>query len=239
MKTYYSCLFILTFFISCDSNSEIATQGAASRAISNRNATELPGNIDNPYDEAGWIHNELFESYYASGSKPITVSGIVTSVEALADINTNFKTINTSTYHSVSSARVQYILEHKSTCVSDVISNSSLTSGAKLSLTTFINSLVATFETESNCDVLYNYVVAYEKKIINDSSLTTRDKQIILITTSIARHTAYLAKKKPKKNTDPDWTILVGNIIASADGAEYGTSESVIEGLVTGIAQNQ
>lgn len=238
MKTFYSCLFILTFFISCDSDSEIASQRTVNSVITSRIATELPGNIDNPYDEAGWVHNEIFESYYASGIKPTTISGIVERVEVLADANVNFKAIKTATYHNVSATRVQYILDRKSTCVTDVISNSSLTQGAKSSLTTFINSLVTTFATESNCDVLYNYVVAYEKNIISDSSLTGKDKQIILITTSVARHSAYLAKKRPKKNTDPDWTILVGNVIAATDGAEYGMAEAITEGLVAGIASN-
>jgi len=239
MKTFYSCLFILTFFISCDSDSKSESKNTSDSAIANRIMTELPGNIDNPYDEVGWVHNELFESFYVSLSKPTTISGIVDRVETLANANANFKAIKTTNYHAVSVARVQYILDRKSTCVTDVISNSSLTLVAKLSLSTFINSLVATFETESNCDVLYNYVVAYEKNIINNSSLTGRDKQIILITTSVARHSAYLAKKRPKKNTDPDWTVLVGNVIAAADGAEYGMAEGVTEGLVTGIAQNQ
>ena len=238
MKTFYSCLFILTFFISCDSDSEITTLSNANRAISNRNATELPGNIENPYDEAGWVHNELFESYYASGTKPTTVVGIVENVEALADANPNFRAIKTTTYHPVSAARIQYILDHKSTCVTDVVSNSSLTAGAKLSLTAFINSLMVTFQTESNCDVLYNYVATYEKGIISNTAFTSRDKQIILITTSVARHTAYLAKKKPKKNTDPDWTVLIGHVVAAVDGAENGMAESITMGLATGIAQN-
>ena len=239
MKTFYSCLFILTFIISCDSDSEIASQRTVNSITTNRIVSELPGNIDNPYDEAGWVHNEIFESYYASGIKPTTISGIVDRVEILADANVNFKAIKTATYHNVSAARVQYILDNKSSCVKDVISNSSLTTGAKFSLTTFINSLVATFETESNCDVLYNYVAAYEKNIINDASFTARDKQIMLITTSVARHTAYLAKKRPKKNTDPDWTVLILHLAAVLDGADKGMAEGITEGLVVGIASNQ
>ena len=234
MKTFYSCLFILTFFISCDGDSEITSPINANRAIFNRNATELPGNIENPYDEAGWVHNELFESYYASGNKPTTIVGIVENVEALADANPNFRAIKTTTYHPVSVARIQYILDHKNTCVTDVVSNSSLTAVAKSSLTAFINSLMVTFQTESNCDALYNYVATYEKSIVNNPAFTLRDKQIILTTTSVARHTVYLARKKPKKNTDPDWTVLIGHVVAAADGAENGMAESITMGLATG-----
>ena len=227
----------MTFFTSCTTDSDTAQQDAIT-TVTNRTVNLLPGNNTNPYDEAGWLHNELFESYYASGNLPTSISGIANRVEAIADANAGFSAIKTSTYHVVSTERVQYILDHKNTCINDVISASSLTAKAKLSLGTFINSLVVVFDTETNCDVLYKFVADYESGIINDSLLTARDKQIMLITTSIARHSAYLAKKKPKKNTDPDWTVLVGNVVAATDGAEYGMAESVTEALVAGIAQN-
>lgn len=238
MKTIYSCLFILTFFISCDTTSDSKSEGIINRELTNRTSNELPGYNANPYDEAGWVHNELFESYYESSSKPTSISGIISRVETLADFNSNFSKIKTSNYHTVSPERINYILEHKSTCVADIIDNSTLTAKGKLSLSNFINSLTLTFDHESSCDVLYTFVVNYEKTVLEDSILPARDKQIILTTTAVARHSSYLAKKKPKKNTDPDWTILVGNVIAAADGAEYGIAESVTEGLVAGIASN-
>ncbi len=238
MKNIYSCLFILTFFISCDSASDTKSESIMHRELTSRIANELPGYAANPYDEAGWIHNELFESYYESGTLPKSVTNIISSVQTLADGNPNFNAIKTLSYHPVSVERVNYILEHKNTCVTDIISNSTLTTRGKLSLTTFINSLVFTFDTESSCDVLYKFVTDYEKGVLEDTLLTVRDKQIILTTTSIARHSFYLAKKKPKKNTDPDWTILVGNIIAATEGAEEGSAKAVTMALVTGIAQN-
>lgn len=113
-----------------------------------------------------------------------------------------------------------------------------MSAAAKSSLTDFVNSFIVLFDNEYNCEVLYQAVVDYETIVLKDSLLTAKDKRIILTTTSIARHSAYLARKKPKKNTDPDWTILVVNIVAAADGAEYGLAESVTEGLVAGIASN-
>lgn len=237
MKNLYSCLIILTFFASCNNDTDIVPQGETNNA--NRTTNELlPINNYNPYDEAGQLHDELFETYYASENLPSSISEIANRVETIANNNIRFNGIKSSTYHAVSSERVQYILDHQSTCVTDVISASSMTAKAKLSLSTFINSLIVVFDTETNCDVLYQFVADYETIIINDSLLTSKDKQIMLTTTSIARHSAYLAKKKPKKNTDPDWTVLVTNVIAATDGAAYGMAESVTEALVTGIAQN-
>ncbi|WP_162127991.1 hypothetical protein [Flavobacterium phycosphaerae] len=238
MKTIYSCLFILTFFISCDTTPDSKSERMINRELTNRTTNELPGYNANPYDEAGWVHNELFESYYESSSKPTSVSDIISRVQALADANPNFNSIKTATYRAVSAERINYILEHKNTCVADIIAASSLTSKGKVSLSSFVNSLIVTFDTESNCDVLYKFVTDYEKVVLEDSLLTARDKQLILTTTSIARHSTYLAKKKPKKNTDPDWTILIVHIAAALDGAEYGLAESITEGLVAGIVSN-
>ena len=94
------------------------------------------------------------------------------------------------------------------------------------------------FPTELNGDVLSDFVIKYENAVIANPAFTTNDKKVMLITTSIARHSTYMARKKPKKNTDPDWIIFVGNIIAGTEGSEDGAAKAVTMALVTGIAQN-
>ena len=238
MKTIYSCLLILTFFTSCTDDSN-TLQGVKTSAIANRATNEvLPLNNANPYDTAGQLHDELFETYYASGSLPNDIYGITNKVESIANSNSTFTTMKGANYQAVTPQNVAYILEHKNTCVADIISNSSMTAAAKLSLTDFINSLIVLFPSESSGDVLSDFVIKYENTIIANPLLTTNDKRIMLITTSIARHSTYMARKKPKKNTDPDWIIFVGNVIAATEGAEEGTTKAVTMALVTGICQN-
>lgn len=238
MKSIYLCLLILTIFSSCDSTSDSPSESTTNSQLSSRIANELPGFSANPYDEAGWIHNEIFESYYEIGGKPTTVAGIINRVQALADSNADFIRIKSNPYRAVSPERINYILEHKPTCVAEIISSSSLTTNGKLSLSNFINSFLITFDKEASCDVLYSVVTHYEKAVLENSLLTNSDKQLILTTTSIIRHTSYLAKKKPKKNTDPDWTILIVHIAATLEGVEYGMAESITGGLVAGISSN-
>lgn len=198
----------------------------------------MPLNNNNPYDVVGQLHDELFETYYASGNLPNDINGIINRVESIANSNSTFMTIKDASYQAVSQQPVQYILEHKNTCVADIIANSSMTSAAKLSLTNFINSLIVLFPTEFSGDVLSDFVVKYENTIIANPLFTTNDKRIMLITTSIARHSTYMARKKPKKNTDLDWIVFVENIIADTEGAEEGSAKAVTMALVTGIAQN-
>ena len=124
------------------------------------------------------------------------------------------------------------------TCSSEIISNSLDTEVAKNSLSNFITTVLSLCETEDDYGVIYDYIVAYEATVLKSTSFTERDKQVVLTTTSVARHAAYYRKKRPKKNKDPEWDLMVGNIIAATDGASTGIQESVMRALIVGIAQN-
>lgn len=244
MKNIHSCTLIIAFFImmstglvSCSSDNETAISENAN-SNSAKLVSTLPRNDANPYDEVGLLYNELFETYYTNGNLGGTVPQIINKVQTIADASTSFNSIKGYPYHNVSSTRVQYLLEHSTTCVNDVISVSSMSTAGKSSLMTFINQFILFLDAESDCDVIYDKVVAYENVVLFNSALTDTDKRIIFTTTSVTRHSAYRARKKPKKNTDPDWTVLIGNIIASTEGAEYGSAEAATMALVTGIAQN-
>jgi len=244
MKNIHSCTLIIVFFImmstglvSCSSDND-TTNSENANTLSAKLITTLPGNDANPYDEVGWLYNELFDTYYTNANLGGSVPQIISKVQTIADASASFNSIKGYPYHNVSSTRVQYLLEHSSTCVNDVISASSMSTAGKSSLMTFINQFIPFLDAESDCDVIYDKVIAYENDVLLNSSLTQTDKRIIFTTTSVARHSAYRARKKPKKNTDPDWNIFIGNIIASTEGAEYGSAEATTMALVTGIAQN-
>ncbi|NMH24247.1 hypothetical protein [Flavobacterium solisilvae] len=244
MKNIHSCTLIIAFFVmmstglvSCSSDND-TTNSENANTLSAKLITTLPGNYANPYDEVGWLYNELFDTYYTNANLGGSVSQIITKVQSIADASSSFNSIKGSHYHNVSNTRVSYFLEHPTTCVNDVISASSMSTTGKSNLTNFINSFIIFLENENDCDVIYDKVVAYESGVLLNAALTETDKRIILTTTSITRHSAFRARKKPKKNTDPDWDIFIGNIIASTEGAEFGSAEAATMSLVTGIAQN-
>ncbi|MBC7409261.1 MAG: hypothetical protein H7339_12795 [Arcicella sp.] len=245
MKNIHSCTLIIAFliiastgFVSCNSDNE-TTNSKNVKSISARYLTPLPGNDANPYDEVGWLYNELFDKYYNDGNLGGSVSQIASKVQAVADSSDSFNAIKGELYHDVSSTRVVYLIENQTSCVKNVISATNMSTAGKSSLTDFINFFVVFLKTESDCNVIYQKVVDYEKEVLFNTLLTDTDKRIIFTTTSISRHLAYRINKKPKKNTDPDWTVLIGNFIASTEGAGNGPGEAVTFSLVTGIAQNQ
>lgn len=253
MKKAYSCrpIFIFLAYLtcslvleSCSDDRLLLADDATSAVMKKHNEIALrtgeviPVNSENPYDSVGRIYNELFETYYATENLPQSISAIASRVEFLANANSEFSTLKTVNYHVVSTERVEYIISRSDTIVSEIIKDSDMTDSAKLSLDTFINSLLVLSAKEDSVEVLYNFVVSYEIEVLSNSMLTERDKQIILTTTSIARYSTYVANRRPKKNTDPDWIIFVGNIIGGTDGANYEQAEAITTALVTGIAQN-
>lgn len=243
MKNIHSCFVIIFLFfttgfgiVSC--SSDAANPIKQEQAVSYKVVNALPGNSNNPYDDAGWLHSELLQIYHLQGNNGGTITQILDDITLIAYANSTFNSIKGSSYAGVSSSSIQYILNHQSTCVSDIISTSSMSNSAKLSLTTFITSFDLYFNAGYEGDDLYQKVVDYETTVFQNSGFTANDKRIILTTTSITRHSSYMARKKPKKNTDPDWTILIGNIVAAVDGAEDSTANAVVAALVAGIAQN-
>lgn len=237
MKNFYSYFIFMTFFISCTTDSDLSKSETFSS--NERSLTEMPANSDNPYDAAGRLHTELFEAYYVSDTLPTTIPDIAVRVELLGSANTEFSGLKTIDYHAVSPDRVQYILSHPSTIVSEIIAASGMSTDAKSSLSTFMNAVSLLFEKEESGEVFYNFIADYEAEVLIDSQFTETDKRIILTTTSIARYSTCRVLKRPKKNTDPNWVLTTSNIIAGTEGANYGSAEAIIMALATGIAESE
>ncbi|MGC4041913.1 MAG: hypothetical protein QM710_14310 [Flavobacterium sp.] len=200
---------------------------------------KLPENDTNPYDNAGRIYEELFDSYYDGSMLPQEVPHIIERVTTIASANSSFASLSTNGFGTLSSERMQHFATQGNACIPEVLNRSSLTQNAKASFSGFIYSFISLYGTESDVTLLYNAVVKYENSVINTILLTENDKRIILTTTSIVRYSAYRTKKKPKKNTDPDWIIFVGNIVGGADGAEENMCKAIAEALATGIISNR
>lgn len=238
MKKVYSGLSILIFLMSCTTEQNPGQEYDTTNNFYKENGI-VPFNANNPYETIGQLHDELFTTYYEAEVLPTSIEEICSSVESIANANTTFNNLKEPNYQPLVPAKVEYSVQHQSTCITDIIASSSLSTGAKTNLAVFCKAFVILFDTENNAEILYGYVANYESTIVDNPSFTANDKRILLTTTSVARHSAYLAKKKPKKNTDPDWTILVGNIMAATEGAEENCAKAITLALATGIASNQ
>ncbi|UPT70985.1 MAG: hypothetical protein M0D53_00790 [Flavobacterium sp. JAD_PAG50586_2] len=238
MKNIYSCLIILTFFASCTQD-EKAYQEIIP-AMSNRGGGDiLPRYSANQYDNAGRIYDEIFDSYYDGTSRSTDVQSVIAEVESIANANASFESINALGYETLSTERVQYLASRTVSDIGGVIGASDLSATAKISFSNFLLSFVALYSSEIEAVKMYDAVVKYESTVIASNLFTENDKRIMLTTTSIVRHTSYRAKKKPKKNTDPDWLISVGHAFGTEEGAEENEAKAIVVALATGIVSNK
>lgn len=240
MKPYYLCILFITLFISCSDSNDITDSNISNqRVISVIDDSSEAINYANPHDYAGQIHQELLTTYYNADGLPFTLSGIITTATTVANANDSFMSLTKNApYHFGYADRVTYIVSQPVGFQDAIINESIQDSDARSSFKTFVTELLLACEEEDDFSVLYDSIVAYEEAVYNDSSLTNHDKQTILITTSITRHSVYARKKKPKKDKDPEWQYMVGNIFAALDGADNSVEDAIMKGLVTGIVEN-
>lgn len=237
MKIIYSCFIILTFSASCTNNENSIQETNPSLNIKS-GGDVLPAYSANYYDSAGLIYDELFDAYYNGISLSTDIPSVISDVEAIADANALFSNIEDG-HQSISAERIQYLASSSNDSIISVIGSSSLSATAKSSFSDFLSTMTVLFDTEEDADTIYNAIIKYEDTIINNTSITTNDQRLILVTTSIMRYSSYRAKKKPKKNTDPYIDIWVTHVFGAIDGAEENIEKSILQGLATFIVSNR
>lgn len=241
MKFFKLWFFFLPLFISCSTSSETGLPDDGANASANlRPGTPSvsPVNTANPYDAVGQLHNEVLDAYFSGDSLPKNVSAIISRVLVTCQANTAFTALNSVPYPFSAQARIAYILNNPISCQPEIITASLGSSQARSGFTAFIGSFLALCDSEENYTVIYNFVTAYENTVSADTAISVKDRKTILITTSIARHAAYVRKKKPKRNKDPEWALMVGNLFGALEGASESEQDAVMKALATGVAQN-
>ncbi|TBX68340.1 hypothetical protein EZL74_08495 [Flavobacterium silvisoli] len=199
----------------------------------------MPANSANPYDEAGRVYYELIRSYYSESYQPLSYSGIIGTLTTLANAQPSFLALTTQKpYVFAAEERSAYLVSQSGNCLDEVIATSLSSADARSSLKQFVTTLMDLSSTEEEYSGLYEFIATYEDAVLADGQLSGYEQNVILTATSIARYTVYAKKKKPKKNTDPDWTLLIGNITAAIDGAAVGIDEAVMRAAVVGIVEN-
>ena len=245
MKNLCLCLILLSFFTSCemDNNSfkvvELQTNSIDHLNSVRRLANDTIANSTNPFDYSGQLFSEILEIYYANHTDMVDSGVLVLEVEKITQSIPAFESIRPTFYQMASAEQVDYFVSQKNTCMTSVLHRSGMTALAKTSLLGFITQYVRLCTQEEQYSTLYNFIVNYETSVINHSDFTETDRKVLLVTTSIARYSAAVPKKKPKKNTDPAWEFLICTLYGSIDGANRSPAEAITLAVSSGIAENQ
>lgn len=237
MKSIYLGLALMAA-AGCSDDSAFSSQGIPqNEVLSGRNAEEtLPANALNPYDSAGAAHNLIVHSYHASDWTGNS-QGIGKRIDFLAGNSPEFGALDGAPYAMVDSARIESI-NSSADPVALVMLESGMSPAADSSLSDFLYDFFGNYSDSAGYGQVYESIADYEDAVIGDVALSQGDKKIMLTVTSIMRHAAYLERKKPKKNEDPDWLLLIGSVAAAVDGAQQGTAQAVAMAAASGVLYN-
>lgn len=236
------CLTVLFLFASCDietAKEYISTTTLDDTPVVNRVLIDSIANKSNPYDYCGQLFLEMLDVYYETPRDSVDLETLISEIGEIAAKVPAFNSIKSIDYKSPSAERVHYLVSFKDTCFPEVLMDSGISGTAVNSFSLFVKDYVALCSSEADYDAIYNFVVHYESLVLSDLSIHSRDKELILITTSVARHSAAAKRKRPKKNTDPAWDFLICGIYGSIEGASSSPAEAITFALVSSIAENQ
>jgi len=239
MKNYFLIGSLICVLSSCTEGMENldGRTGKESVGLKEKSGNKAgPENAANPFDDAGKLHNELLEAYCLLPNR--SESHVVAGVDSLAQLNVTFNGLLEKPFQGTDASRVGAIAGSGFIDLELAVAASAMSAYGKASLVSFADDLMLLYGTEDDFDAVHAFIISYEMSVLGDAALTVVDKKTILVTASITRYAAYASKKKPKKNTDPEWDLMVGHIIASVDGAGTGVADAVLMALSVGIVEN-
>jgi|GEM_PF-930796 len=247
MKPFYLCILSLFLLYSCDETTDLESksQTPSNSLLTHRTTGEamyfdLPINQNNPYDYVGQLHYELYQDYY--GTQPdslLSFEQVLYNVEVLANKNSNFNSIAGINYSFSNVMVLEQLLGCKTSCLDTVLAESSLSFIAQDETKDFFENFNVLFEKNLESEPVLEYIIQFENEIIRSSTLSVSDKSIILSATSIARYSTYESKRRPKKNTDPDWDSLITSLYGAFLGDENSVGDRIVASLVCGIKTNE
>lgn len=230
---------LLCFFVSSCTESTPDSISTLSVEVNYAQKTSSPINLSNPYDFLGQVYYSLYDVYYTSKHHPSTVQAVVDTLNVMAAQDSVFISLAPASFQFSAVSEVGSVLDCNSMCQGSLLPTYFSSASTRNGFSSFLDDYVLLCDGTSSYGAVHDFVVAYENVLLTDTLIPLSEKRLLLITTSIARHTAYAKKKKPKKNTDPEWTLLVTNLYGALDGGTRTDADAVIEALAVGIMSNK
>jgi hypothetical protein len=239
------CYFSSLTIVSCSSDPDSVNTSSAVEQNTEANASVLrvtgtyPENASNAYDIAGQLYYDISESYYTGALLSTSTFGTIQQVESIANNNLEYQALKPASYVSPTASRIDYIVANPDQSKLDIISNSSMSIKAKLSLSDFLDTLMLYRDQKKSYDFIYQFIIGYENGVVADGSYNVNDKMVILTTTSISRYSFYFASKHRRRPRDRDWDISWGNIVGGTEGSAESTAKAIVMSTVAGLITNR
>jgi len=226
MKKIQLLAMVVPLFFACAPDSPVTTDPVPSYL---KTSLQEPSNPVNPYDYAGALRNRILGRALSELPKGLSESELLIAVKEIAETDSEFQSLKTSSFTPLSLDGLQGFLQSTSS-ISQSVNTLPLSQKAKEDYTAFSGGLLSL--KDGDFESIHNYIIGFESGIINSTSYSQQDKRILLTATAIERYSNHY-RKKPK---DKDWDLLIGNIMAGAEGATYDTATAVLNSVSVEVA---
>jgi hypothetical protein len=218
MKNFKLIAMVLPLLFSCTPDVPLTTE---SQETYMKVAVAEPSNPLNPYDNYGAIRNRILDAALKQLPEGHSEAQLIKIVQGIADADSDFQSLKTLSYRGLSVASLQGYLQ-ESPATTQAVAGLPLSNDAKVNLASFIDGLL--YLRQEDYEVIRDHVMAFEHQVVNTASYSDGDRKLLLTVGAMERYSAYY-RKKPK---DKDWDLLIGNIVAGAEGANYDTATAIL-----------
>lgn len=238
MKRLLFCLFFSYLFLSCQFDESIGSKVSSASHILSKVVVE-PSHSANPYDSTGQVFSALYDLYYDKSLTIGTLDSLRYEVEMIA-LETSLFDYYQPDYVSPPLSRLDSLVFHPHASLEVLLLSSSISSKLKLDFSDFFEEAVQRAENATlSYSSFHAYCVDFEESILEDHTISLYEQRVILTTCSVFRYSTFAKKKRPKKNTDPEWDLMVGNFTAAFAGALHDRGSSAVYSLIVGIYSNR
>lgn len=224
-------IFAAALLASCSADDKpMATAPMAPGAEGGREA--LRSRLANPREAAGRIHGELLSAYYAAHGGSQDAAAVAAGVRALAVARPDWESLCGTPCPDIAARAAALLADNRDWRMRMRIAGMTATGGRALE--DFASGLMEGYESGWDAGQLGAYIDAFEQGLPR-AGLADFDETVIWNVSAVARSAAEAARKRPKKKDDPEWDLLIANLVGAAHGAAESSAAAAELGLVLGI----
>ena len=197
---------------------------------------QMPANINNPYDAAGEMHNDMFNYVRENVPSPVTYKSIIRLEDQyLAENKSSFTA--SSIAFSKEYQDFMAAFESSPDKAGFLVTEAGYSSEGAAYFQKMMTAL-----NQTDYDALYHSMVSLEEMILQDKSLAESESQQLLVACAVGRHSAYnwiyytSGSMTEKKN---GWTAdasgaLAGGLVGAVIGGTVTLGAATVPGWLGG-----
>ncbi len=225
-------LFVILQSCSTDVENNENNDYISTALVMKMKGTDSPLNPDNPYDNYGQLYLRLEDAFLNRGNLPNTYQDLVEMLHSLVCTDTTDVLLSSTVSHYLNRMQLD-TLQSQFPDYTDYIERASYhTVKEKYYMRELMKNLSYLYETEASYSAHYAVITTIESKVTTDVLMTSSERENLYVLTSILRHSIFAKKKRPKKNTDPEWDLLIVNFMGSAAGLRYSSFSAITGALL-------